>query len=205
MRRALGRRVERLEREGAEWRALDREGRVIAEAPLVIVANAADAARLVPEARLRLSAVRGQVTYLPPSAARRLDVVVSGNGYVAPIPDAGHAVGATYQHDDFDPAVRVADQGDNLARAESLLPGFAAGLDPAALAGWTGFRSTVPDRLPIYGETATDGIFMATGLGSRGLLWAPLGAELLASILCAEPLPLPRDLRGAISPRRFLS
>ncbi len=205
MRRALGRRVERLEREGAEWRALDREGRVIAEAPLLIVANAADAARLAPEARLRLSAVRGQVTYLPPSAARKLDVVVSGNGYVAPIPDAGHAVGASYQHDDSDPAVRIADQRDNLARVESLLPGFAAGLDPAALAGWTGFRSTVPDRLPIYGETSIDGLFMATGLGSRGLLWAPLGAELLASILCAEPLPLPRDLCGAISPLRFLS
>ena len=205
MRRALGRRVERLEFEGAEWRALDRDGRSIAAAPLVIVANAADAARLVPQARLRLSAVRGQVTYLPPSAARRLDVVVSGNGYVAPIPDAGHAVGASYQHDDFDPAVRLADQRDNLARAESLLPGFAAGLDPAALAGWTGFRSTVPDRLPIYGATSLDGVFMATGLGSRGLLWAPLGAELLASTLCAEPLPLPRDLRGAISPLRFLS
>ena len=205
MRRALGRRVERLEREGAEWRALDREGRVIAEAPLVIVANAGDAARLVPEARLRLSAVRGQVTYLPPSDARTLDVVVSGNGYVAPIPDAGHAVGASYQHDDFDPAVRIADQRDNLGRAESLLPGFVAGLDPEALAGWTGFRTTVPDRLPVYGETSIDGVLMATGLGSRGLLWAPLGAELLASTLCAEPLPLPRDLRGAISPLRFLS
>jgi tRNA 5-methylaminomethyl-2-thiouridine biosynthesis bifunctional protein len=42
-------------------------------------------------------------------------------------------------------------------------------------------------------------------LGSRGLLWAPLGAELIASLLEAEPLPLPRDLAGAISPRRFLS
>jgi tRNA 5-methylaminomethyl-2-thiouridine biosynthesis bifunctional protein len=46
---------------------------------------------------------------------------------------------------------------------------------------------------------------VATGLGSRGLLWAPIGAELIASKLEGEPSPLPRDLGGAISPRRFLS
>jgi tRNA 5-methylaminomethyl-2-thiouridine biosynthesis bifunctional protein len=37
------------------------------------------------------------------------------------------------------------------------------------------------------------------------LLWAPIGAELLASAMEGEPLPLPRTLAGAISPRRFLS
>jgi tRNA 5-methylaminomethyl-2-thiouridine biosynthesis bifunctional protein len=37
------------------------------------------------------------------------------------------------------------------------------------------------------------------------LLWAPLGAEVLACLLESEPLPLPRDFTGAISPKRFLS
>jgi molybdenum-dependent DNA-binding transcriptional regulator ModE len=117
--------------------------------------------------------------------------VVSGNGYVAPLPDGGHAVGASYQHDDPDPRVRPDDHRANLARAESLLPGFTAGLDASTLAGWTGFRATVPDRLPIFGESSTEGVFVATGLGSRGLLWAPLGAELVASALAGDPLPLP--------------
>ena len=205
LRRVLGRRVERLEREGAEWRAIDRDSRVIAEAPVLVAANAADAARLVPEARLQLSAVRGQVSYLPADPRRRLDVVVSGNGYVAPLPDGGHAVGATYRHDDFDDAVRVGDHRENLERAEALLPGFATGLEPSGLEGWTGFRATVPDRLPIHGATSIEGLYVATGLGSRGLLWAPIGAELLASQLEGDPLPLPRDLCGAISPKRFLS
>jgi tRNA 5-methylaminomethyl-2-thiouridine biosynthesis bifunctional protein len=86
-----------------------------------------------------------------------------------------------------------------------MLPGFTIGLAPDHLSGWTGFRATVPDRLPIFGATALAGLYAATGLGSRGLLWAPLGAELLASALEGDPLPLPRDLAGAISPRRFLS
>lgn len=200
-----GRAVARLEREGASWRALDANDRVIAEAPVLVIANAADARRLIPEARLPLSSVRGQVTYVPPSPARRLDVIVSGTGYVAEVPDAGLIIGASYHHDDADATVRETDHRENIARAESMLPGLTSGVDIATLTGWTGFRATVPDRLPVYGATAVDGLYTATGLGSRGLLWAPVGAELLACMLEREPWPVSRDMSGAISPQRFLS
>ena len=203
--RHMGRQVARIEREGSQWRALDANDRVIAEAPVLILANAVDAKRLLPEARLTLSSVRGQVTYLPPSPHRALERIVSGSGYVAPVPEGGHCVGASYHHDDFDPGVRAADHRENLERAEAMLPGFTEGVHPMELSGWTGFRTTVPDRLPIFGPTAVEGVHAATGLGSRGLLWAPLGAELLACQLEGEPLPLSRDMAGAISPRRFLS
>lgn len=205
VRRTLGRAVDRIEREGSLWRALDTDGKVIAEAPTLVVANAADAKRLLPDARLTLSAVRGQLTYLPPSPSRALEVIVSGSGYVAPLPEGGHSIGATYQHDDTDSSVRAADHRENLARVESMLPGFTQGVHPMEVGGWTGFRTTVPDRLPIFGASAIEGIHVATGLGSRGLLWAPIGAELLASQLEGEPLPLSRDHAGAISPLRFLS
>jgi tRNA 5-methylaminomethyl-2-thiouridine biosynthesis bifunctional protein len=201
----MGKPVERIEREGADWRALDADGRVIAEAPTLILANSADARRLLAPARFSLSAVRGQVTYLPAGAKPALEVVVSGTGYVAPLPHGGHCIGASYGHDDPDSSVRAADHRENLARAEAMLPGFTEGLEAAALTGWTGYRATVPDRLPIFGATAVEGVHAATGLGSRGLLWGPLGAELLACQLEGEPLPLPAALTGAISPRRFLS
>jgi tRNA 5-methylaminomethyl-2-thiouridine biosynthesis bifunctional protein len=205
VRRRVGRRVQRIEREGHAWRALDADDRVVAEAPVLVIANAADAKRLLPDARLSLSAVRGQLTYLPADPRRRLGIVVSGSGYVAPLADGGTCIGASYQHDDADPGLRDADHRANLERAQSMLPGFTEGADASGLSGWTGFRATVPDRLPIFGPTTIDGVYTATGLGSRGLLWAPLGAELLACQLAGEPLPLPRDLAGAISPRRFLS
>jgi tRNA 5-methylaminomethyl-2-thiouridine biosynthesis bifunctional protein len=203
--RTLGRPVQRLEREGRTWRALDAEGRVIAEAATLVLANAADARRLLPEARFALSSVRGQVTYLPAGIRPALKVVVSGTGYVAPLPDGGFCVGASYGHDDPDTSVRLADHQGNLERAEAMLPGFTPGIEATSLSGWTGYRATVPDRLPIYGPTAVEGVHAATGLGSRGLLWAPLGAELLACQLEGEPSPLPANLAGAVSPRRFLS
>jgi tRNA 5-methylaminomethyl-2-thiouridine biosynthesis bifunctional protein len=206
VRRLVGRAVDRLEREGAEWRAIDPQGSVIAAAPTLVLANAFDAKRLLPEARLPLARVRGQVTFLPAgTGCPPLDIVVSGSGYVAPLPDGGHVAGATYQHDDADESVRAADHRENLARVAKMLPGFADGVDPLGLEGLAGFRATVPDRLPIFGATQIPGLWTATGLGSRGLLWGPIGAELIASKLEGEPSPLPRDLGGAISPRRFLS
>jgi tRNA 5-methylaminomethyl-2-thiouridine biosynthesis bifunctional protein len=145
--------------------------------------------------------VRGQVTFAP--LRQRLSVPVGGDGFVAPT-GAGFVLGATFQLDDPDPSPRAADHASNLARAESLLPGFADGLDPARLAGRVAFRATTPDRLPIYGELpAHPGVHAALGLGANGLLWAPLCAEWLASRMEGEPWPLERDLAEAIGAGRF--
>ena len=50
----------------------------------------------------------------------------------------------------------------------------------------------------------TDGLYGAFAYGSRGLVWAALGAELIASQLEGEPWPLERDLAEDIDPARFL-
>jgi tRNA 5-methylaminomethyl-2-thiouridine biosynthesis bifunctional protein len=44
---------------------------------------------------------------------------------------------------------------------------------------------------------------VATGLGARGLVWAPLCAEIFVSQLHDEPLPVERDLVEAVAPQRF--
>jgi tRNA 5-methylaminomethyl-2-thiouridine biosynthesis bifunctional protein len=49
-----------------------------------------------------------------------------------------------------------------------------------------------------------DGLFVNTAHGSRGLTSTPLAAELLASQLCGEPLPLTPRLHRALSPARFI-
>ncbi|EGD01892.1 bifunctional tRNA (mnm(5)s(2)U34)-methyltransferase/FAD-dependent cmnm(5)s(2)U34 oxidoreductase, partial [Burkholderia sp. TJI49] len=48
------------------------------------------------------------------------------------------------------------------------------------------------------------GLYGAFGYGSRGLVWAALGAELIASQLEGEPWPLERELADAVDPARFL-
>ncbi|TFW09644.1 tRNA U-34 5-methylaminomethyl-2-thiouridine biosynthesis protein, partial [Oxalobacteraceae bacterium OM1] len=87
------------------------------------------------------------------------------------------------------------------------------------LAGRVGFRCMTPDRLPLAGVVPDmqaaiagsrlrdvprlPGLHALLGYGSRGIIWAPLMAELLAAQLEAEPLPLERELKDALDPARF--
>ncbi|MNT97850.1 tRNA 5-methylaminomethyl-2-thiouridine biosynthesis bifunctional protein MnmC [compost metagenome] len=48
------------------------------------------------------------------------------------------------------------------------------------------------------------GLHAALAYGSRGLTWAALGGELLASQIEGEPLPLESDLAEAVDPARLL-
>ena len=48
------------------------------------------------------------------------------------------------------------------------------------------------------------GLHGLLGYASRGLIWAPLAAELLAAQLGGEPLPIESSLAQALDPGRFL-
>jgi tRNA 5-methylaminomethyl-2-thiouridine biosynthesis bifunctional protein len=47
------------------------------------------------------------------------------------------------------------------------------------------------------------GVQLCVGLASRGLTYAPLLAELIASTIAGEPLPLERSLAAKLSAMRF--
>lgn len=207
-----------LARREGEWHAIDSAGRSIAQAPVVVVANGAGAATLAQTAALPLASVRGQVTYLAEGALPKLDHVLCREAYLIPSIDGWHSLGASYD-DDADPALRMESQHENLEKIRSLLgdPGIAP---DAPLAGRVGFRCVAPDRLPLVGAlpdpdalgrterlreiARLPGLYGLLGYASRGLSWAPLAAELLASQLDNNPLPLEAELATALDPARFL-
>jgi len=221
----LGVEVAALEYDGAEWLARDPAGRVIDAAPVVVLANGVDATGLARVPALRLRRVRGQVSHLP---AGRFGsdvprVVVLRGGALLPPVDGLCLVGASYDFDDADPAPRIDGHAGNLERLARIAPGAARAIDPATLAGRVGFRAVTPDRLPVVGAlpqaqagpaasavprlgllARQPGLFGAFGYGSRGLVWASLAAELLASQIEDEPLPLEAALVDAVDPARFL-
>jgi tRNA 5-methylaminomethyl-2-thiouridine biosynthesis bifunctional protein len=121
-----------------------------------------------------------------------------------------------------------------LARLIGLPPGSLqlASLRPENLQGRIGWRMASRDRLPIIGavpdpalaptrSTASaiaggprldharfvprlPGLFVYIALGSRGITWSALGAQVLASTITGAPLPLEADLLDAIDPARFI-
>ena len=120
--------------------------------------------------------------------------------------DGVSVVGASYDIDDEDPLPRADSHAGNLARLEQMLPGASRGLDPEKLEGRVAFRAVVRDRLPMIGpieDPRGGGLYGAFAYGSRGLLWAGIAGELLASMLENEPLPVERKLAAAVDPGRF--
>jgi tRNA 5-methylaminomethyl-2-thiouridine biosynthesis bifunctional protein len=197
-----GREAAALEQAGRRWIVRDREGEVLAEAGAVVLANAAEALRLAPSPHIRLRHVRGQLSYLPPIEPLRC--VLLRGGLVLPPVDGITVTGASFDLEDTDASVRTDSHEGNLERLESIMPGASRGLDPAALAGRTSFRTVARDRLPLIGPLEdAPGLYGAFAYGSRGLLWAGLGAELLASVMEGEPLPLEGPLATAVEPGRF--
>src|SRR5207253_5755848 len=103
-----------------------------------------------------------------------------------------------------DTGLRSDSHAGNLDRLARILPGAEAAFDPHALPGRVGFRAVTPDRLPLVGPLpGTNGLHGAFAYASRGILWCSLMAELLASKLEAEPLPIERCLADAVDPGRY--
>ncbi|NMF89788.1 bifunctional tRNA (5-methylaminomethyl-2-thiouridine)(34)-methyltransferase MnmD/FAD-dependent 5-carboxymethylaminomethyl-2-thiouridine(34) oxidoreductase MnmC [Aromatoleum petrolei] len=216
----FGRDVAALEADAGGWRALDTDGGVIAAAPVAILANGVGIRRFPQAAALPVRSARGQVSHLLAQADSAPRVVVCRLGYVSPAIDGVRSAGATFSVDDDDPALRMSDHRENLAKLDFILPGFAAAFDPTHLDGRVGFRPASPDRLPMVGAVPavqqTDrasplssiprhpGLYAVEGFGARGLVWAALAAELLASELAGDPLPLERSLVEALDPARYL-
>jgi tRNA 5-methylaminomethyl-2-thiouridine biosynthesis bifunctional protein len=216
-----GRTVATLEHGTDGWSAIDHTGARIAAAPLVIIANGTGITTIAQTAALPVRSARGQVTHLPALPGSAPNVVVCRLGYVSPAIDGLRSAGATFSVDDDETALRDSDHRDNLARLDFILPGFSKDLASTAMDGRVGFRPASPDRLPIVGavpavshvERGTPlaavprqpGLYVVSGFGARGLVWASLAGELLASRLNDEPWPLERELADALDPARLLS
>ncbi|GGX92469.1 FAD-dependent 5-carboxymethylaminomethyl-2-thiouridine(34) oxidoreductase MnmC [Pseudoduganella dura] len=219
-----------LERAGERWLVRGGDGALLAEGAHVIVANGAGALQLPQTAPLPLYTMRGQVTHLAAEAFAAPPLVVCREAYMTPAMDGIASVGATYEKTAEKTAeqeaeraaehpLRPASQAENLARARDILGAARVPADPP-LAGRVGLRCMAPDRLPLVGalpdhgapgapERLRDvarhpGLHALLGYASRGLIWAPLAAELLVCQLEGLPSPVEATLAAALDPGRFL-
>lgn len=166
--------------------------------------------------------------------SRRLRACVAFGGYLSPAISGTHVAGATYTRDGFAPgAWPVPVRADDHRRTLSGMPPDLARLfpdGPSILGGRAAVRAVTPDRQPIagpvceaqalgetYGHLRTDArrreggsppylqdIYALTGLGSRGLVTAPLMAELAVAQMLGEPWPIERAAAVAVHPNRFV-
>ncbi len=218
--------VERLQRDGDGWRALDAGGRALAAAPVVIVACAFDAPRLL-GTPVALTPVRGRITRIDPAALDGLRAGLAGDGYVLNGLDGWAGVGATYEMPLQGDAAGALDEARAHASNLARLPRLLADTPQVAPIGvFDATRCVSRDRLPLAGQAAdldavrarqarlrgahladlprAPGLFASFAFGSRGLSLAALAAELIAARIEGEPAALERDLADALDPAREL-
>ncbi|MDQ2928792.1 MAG: FAD-dependent 5-carboxymethylaminomethyl-2-thiouridine(34) oxidoreductase MnmC, partial [Pseudomonadota bacterium] len=217
------------------WLLFDADGRELASARTVVLANAGAAAGLLEASGWPIERRRGQISASAASSwagVPRPRLPIAGAGYVLPPIDGQIWFGATSQTDDGDLTLRRDDQCRNLDRLARLLA-MAPSLDVDDLRGRVSFRYVAVDRLPLVGAVpvsalgarlrhglAADesarpeqprfaprapGLFVFTALGSRGIAWSAVGAQVVASAISGAPAPLEADLLDAIDPARFAS
>ncbi len=212
--------VARIERDGGQWQALDVDGRLLGQAPLLVLAGGHEASRLLQDLApglLLLTTQRGQLTHLDRIEASP-KLPVAGLGYALSDQAGGLWCGATSQDGDMDTQLREADQDQNIAQWARLSGTAATANHP--LAGRVAWRLSTPDRLPLVGGLPAHmaggpgqdqarfiarqpGLAVCTALGSRGITWAALCAQVMAAQVTGAPLPLEASLLDAIDPARF--
>lgn len=148
-----------LSRQDDRW-CVDGQSGTLVEAPVLVLACAAEIGRLLPDANLPLKRIRGQISRLPAnSLSSQLRTVVCAEGYVAPPREGEHTLGASFDFHSDDLTPSVAEHAGNLELLRDISTDLAERLDaqtldPATLEGRAAFRCTSPDYLPIVGPLA---------------------------------------------------
>lgn len=221
--------VARLRQRDGAWELLDAQNQVLCKAERVVLANAAGTVALLqrllqdePQRApdfARLPAMHGMRGLL--SWARHDDTdkavfppqPVNGSGAMVPrIPvDGGTAwfMGSSYQPDDQPERPDPDNHHSNWQHLRALLPELANALqqpfDSGDLKQWKNTRCVTTDRLPAVGPleaSEAPGLWICAGLGSRGLSFSVLCAELLAARWGLEPWPVEATLAKALDALR---
>ena len=200
----------------------------------VVIANATGAKDLLAEHETPIKSIRGQISYVnanvDPHGDQTPALVVCGEGYVTPAQKGRFAVGASYNIGMSNTNLSAQDHQANLARLSEVLPLNKAQSIDNIVGGRVGFRAVTPDYLPLVGPLADEsqvldrfaklrqdanykfihsmpyvkGLYINAGHGSKGLITAPLSAEILACQMAHESLPVAQCVAWGIDPNRFI-
>ena len=218
-------RIARLEEGADKWKLFNSENECILSADKLVVAAAMESKALMGSVgiRLPLKPVRGQLSIFSiqknsPWIEKLPRVGISGDGYCLPAEqledgDYQWIVGSSFDEGEDDLSPRDGSDAFNREQAGSLVNYEVGELDELRKKSeFVGVRCVAGDRLPIIGALPQrPGIFLATALGSRGVLWSALAAKLITAQLLEDDFALltrlgfAADLVAALAPARFFA
>ena len=182
------RRVVTLSRESTAWRVTCDDGSSATGAH-AILCGAHEISTLSQTSWVPLEAIRGQTAQANTTPeSQTLRTVVSYDGYITPAYDGVHFIGAHYRHNDMNETPTEDDTTEILSRLYRTFPTIS---NLQVTSSRVCFRASTHDRMPYIGKLPSNdntNLFINSGHGSRGLITAPLGGEILARMIANEAL-----------------
>jgi len=176
-----------------------------------------------------LSAARGQVSHINSNNnIAPLQRTLCHEGYLTPGLNNQHCMGATFKRHRIDCEFSAQEQAENHQKLKKCIPDqpWVETITTNQQAH-VAIRCTTRDHFPYVGQLtdyeqlkkdyqssnitelnvkSLPNIYVLTGLGSRGLCTAPLIAEILASVIDNECLPISNDIYEKMQiPRQWLN
>ena len=233
-----GQEIIRIHKNNALWELINSKNEIVSTGDALVLATNFQTKELLKtiDIEIPLRPVRGQLSrFIIPKESyvgKNLPkTILRGDGYCSPATEWDDEnwiweVGSSYEEDN----------NSLISSMESAIGNEKKGLTLIGLkdskqrfveqSNFVGIRSASKDRLPLIGPVNQHkGLFLATAYGSRGLIWATLGAELIHAYLAAffaesdflatgfltatfaetDLTVLESELSSSVSPERFFA
>jgi glycine oxidase len=143
--------------------------------------------------------VKGQLLHLRGPRDQRLAThTIRGlEAYIVVRPDGRVVLGATVEEQGFDERPTAGGVHELLRAGFELIPGIT---ELELVEASVGLRPASPDNAPLLGETAVDGLVIATGHYRNGVLLAPVTGWAIAHLLATGETP---EIITPFTPLRF--
>jgi tRNA 5-methylaminomethyl-2-thiouridine biosynthesis bifunctional protein len=168
---------------------------------------------------------RGQTTIVKGNLG--LKTIICGKGYITPNRGDSYTIGATFKNDISDMGVNELEHRENIAQISGYFHNLDINLNE--LDGQANIRAHTIDHLPLVGPIADyekfkqtyallakdanykltapcpylPGLYVNAGFGSKGILFAPICAEIIANYIDGTQFAVSESLRQALHPHRF--
>lgn len=157
-------------------------GKTTYSAPVVINCAGAWAGKF-PPVSFPVRPMKGQMLCVVAERGLLRHVVRAPEVYLVPRTDGRILIGSTVEDVGYDKRT-VPETIQRLHQAAiALVPALA---EARMIEAWAGLRPASPDGLPLLGETAVPGYFVATGHFRDGILLAPITAKVIGQVVAGE-------------------
>jgi tRNA 5-methylaminomethyl-2-thiouridine biosynthesis bifunctional protein len=207
------------------WQVILEQNKTL-EADLVVICNANDIQQFSQCNSAKITAVRGQINFfVQNSFSQNIKTIICSDHSLSPAVAGLHTIGTSYAPNDTNPNLCDADTQENLNALRKISPELYASLQDSDINGRVAWRSATLDYMPLAGQLLDDvklrdspprynvkpaalpwirGLYVNAGHGSKGMITAPLCAELIACLATNSALPMDAKLASSLNPSRFL-